>query len=82
MAAGAAMVVSLALKPYQGKIAPYVKKIKESSIANVSFDRATSDKHSAAADSHQTEEVEHKDKPKDKLTEKDKTQLKNVLEKL
>ena len=86
VAAVAAMVISLALKPYQGKIAPYVNKIRESGIAKVSLDPSTSDKRvlkraqepGVRADS----DLVPASKPKDKLTETDKTQLKSVLDKL
>ena len=76
------MVLSLALKPYQGKITPYVKRIvKESGIANVTLDSATSEKHPLSARKRNADLVDVEPN-RDKLNEKDKTQLKSVLDKL
>lgn len=80
------MVISLALKPYQGKIAPYVKQFKDSGIAKVSLDPSTSEKRPLKRAQETSVKAESDlvpaNKSKDKLTESDKTQLKSVLDKL
>ena len=85
----AAMVISLALKPYQGKITPYVKNL-ESGFANVKLDsepsarRASSERIQEPRQTSRKKEVDliEAESLKDKITDKDKTQLKSVLDKL
>lgn len=82
VAAIAAMVLSLALKPYESRLVPYVKKIKNSTIANINLDESTtrrSANRGVISQTHPTHEKVHS--TQDGITEKDKTQLKNLLEK-
>jgi hypothetical protein len=81
VAAIAAMVLSLALKPYESKLTPFVKKIKESTIAKVSFDPSTSGKRIQANKSEESN-VSKESLPERIEKSKDKSQLKSVLEKL
>ncbi len=99
MAAIAAMVVGVAIKPYQSKWTPYLKRVNLGSLSNLNLepskpiakDRRNSEgeiavekeEFRAQTNSRKKESLPVTvQKPQDKITEKDKTQLKSVLDKL